>query len=151
MRARDRDLPEGAGAGYGLEHGLVGIGDALDPPPETLDEAIAAAGATHGQKAARMLERFADLPEGAFVWTEGPDGAYHLGRLTGPWRYEDSPEARAVGIHHVRPVKWLDDAVGARDVPPAVAATFARGGRNLQRTQDEEAERETAALWDAHS
>jgi hypothetical protein len=150
MRARDRDVGEGAGAAYGLEHALVGIGDALDTPPTTIDEAIAAARATRGQKAARMLERFADLPEGVFVWIEGPDGHYHLGRITGPWRYDDSAGARAVGIHHVRPVEWLDHAVGEREVPMAVASTFARGGRNFQRTHDEEAESETAALWDAH-
>ena len=150
MRARDRDVPEGAGAAYGLEQGIVGTGDALDPTPATVDEAVAAAGAIHGPKAARMLERFADLPEGAFVWTEGQDGDYRLGRITGPWRYDDSPGARAVGIHHVRPVRWLDHPVGDREVPAAVAATFARGGRNLQRTHDEEAERETAALWDSY-
>jgi hypothetical protein len=150
MRARDRDLPAGAGASFGLEHGLVGIGDALDAAPATIDDAIEAAGATHGPKAARMLERFADLPEGAFVWTEGPDGGYHLGRITGPWRYEDSPAARAVGIHHVRPVRWLGPAIDDREVPAGVAHTFSRGGRNFQRTHDREAERETAALWDEH-
>jgi len=132
MRARDRDLPRGAGAAYGLEHGLVGIGDGQGP------------------KAARMVEHFADLPEGTFVWTEVADGDYRLGRITGPWRYDDSAGARAVGIHHVRPVRWLDHAVGDREVPAAVAATFARGGRNFQRTHAEEAERETAALWNSY-
>ena len=132
MRARDRDVPEGAGAAYGVEQGLVGIGD------------------DQGPKAARMVERFADLPEGTFVWTEVADGDYRLGRITGPWRYDDSAGARAVGIHHVRPVRWLGHAVGDREVPAAVAATFARGGRNFQRTHDEEAERQTAALWDLY-
>jgi len=147
MRARDRDLPEGAGATYGLENGLVGTGDALEQPPDGIDHAIEATRAAHGHKAARMLERFADLPEGTFVWTRGPDGDFHLGRIAGPWRYDDSPGARAVGIHHVRAVRWLDHAIGDREVPPAIAATFARGGRNLQRTHDAEAERETVALW----
>ena len=151
MRARDRDAPHGAGAAFGLERGLVGLGDALDPPPATLDEAIEAARATHGAKAARMLERFADLPDGTFVWTEGPGGHYHLGRISGPWRYDDSAAARAVGIHHVRPARWLDHAIGDREVPAAVAYTFSRGGRNFQRTHDEEAERQTAALWRKHS
>ena len=147
MRARDRDLPEGTGAAYGLERGLVGIGDELAASPATIDEAIDAARATHGDKAARMLERFAQLADGAFVWTEDAEGAFHLGRITGPWRYDDSMGARAVGIHHVRPVRWLDRPIGDREVPPAVAHTFARGGRNFQRTHDGEAERETAALW----
>jgi hypothetical protein len=149
MRARDRDAPEGAGAEHGVEHGLVGTGDALDPPPATLEEALAAAAATHGDRASRMLGRFAGLPAGAFVWTRTPD-RYRLGRIAGPWRYDDSPAARAVGIHHVRPATWLDRPFGEDEVPPAVAATFARGGRNLQRIGDAGAERRTAELWDAH-
>jgi hypothetical protein len=34
-------------------------------------------------------------------------------------------------------------------VPVAVAATFARGGRNFQRTHDAAAERRTVELWEA--
>jgi hypothetical protein len=149
MRARDRDdVPAGAGADFGFEHGLVGIGDALAAAPATLETALAAAAAAHGAKAARMLDRFAELPDGSFVWTRTADGAYRLGRVAGPWRYDDSPAARAVGIHHVRPADWLERPFGADAVPTAVADTFARGGRNLQRTRDERAERETAALWE---
>ena len=107
MRARDRDLPEGAGAAFGLEHGVVGIGD------------------SHGPKGARMVERFADLPDGTFVWTRGPGGEYRLGRIAGPLRFDDSPAAREAGIHHVRPAEWLERAFGDREVPPAVAHTFA--------------------------
>ena len=107
MRARDRDAPHGAGAEHGVDHGLVGIGDA------------------HGDKADRMLRRFAELPDGVFVWTRVADGTYRLGRIAGPWRYDDSPAARAVGIHHVRPAEWLDRPFGEHEVPPAVAATFA--------------------------
>jgi hypothetical protein len=149
MRARDRVAPPGAGADFGLAHGVVGIGDALDRPPATIDEAVAMIAATHGDKAARMLRRFAELPAGTFVWTRTSRLTYHLGRVAGPWRYDDSGAARRVGIHHVRPATWLDRAFGEPEVPPAVAATFARGGRNLQRTHDGEAERLTAALWDA--
>jgi hypothetical protein len=150
MRARHRDVPAGAGADHGVEHGLVGTGDALDPPPATLDEAIAAAREAYGEKAARMLERFAELPDGTFVWTRGTDGTYHLGRIAGPWRYDDTSASREVGIHHVRPANWLERPFGEDEVPAAVAETFARGGRNLQRTHDEAAERRTAALWDEH-
>jgi hypothetical protein len=53
-----------------------------------------------------------------------------------------------VGIHHVRPVTWLDRPVGEDEVPAGVARAFARGGRNFQRTRDEQAERQTAKLWD---
>ncbi|MCW3039995.1 MAG: hypothetical protein JWM31_1900 [Solirubrobacterales bacterium] len=151
MRARDRDAPEGAGPAFGLAHGLVGTGDALDDVPAALDEAVAAAADRHGEKAGRMLRRFAAVPEGAFVWTRQADGAYRLGRLAGPWRYQDTAAARDVGIHHVRPADWLEHPFGEDEVPAGVAYTFGRGGRNLQRTHDADAERETAALWERHA
>lgn len=148
MRARDRDLPQGPGAQFGLEAGVVGTGDALAAAPATLDDAVAAAAEQHGDKAARMLRRFAELPDGTFVWTRAADGLYRLGRIAGPWRYDDSAAAREVGIHHLRPATWLDRPFGDDDVPPGVAATFARGGRNLQRIDDEHAERLTEEAWE---
>jgi hypothetical protein len=151
MRARDRDVAAGLGAVHGLEQRLVGIGDVLAEPPATLDEAVCAAAQEHGAKAGRMVRRFAELPEGTFVWTRAPEGIYHLGRIAGPWRYDDSEGAAAVGIHHVRPALWLDRPVGPDDVPAAVAATFARGGRNLQRIHSAPAEARTAELWSAFS
>lgn len=129
MRARDLDVPAGAGAEYGLAHGVVGIG------------------AVHGDKGARMLHRFATLPDGVFVWTRDRSGRYHLGRIAGPMREERSAAAKAVGIRHVRPAVWLDRAFGEQEVPAAVAQTFARGGRNFQRTHDADAERVTEVLW----
>ena len=130
MRARDHDAPAGAGAEFGLAHGLVGIGDGP------------------GENAARIVRRFAELPDGTFVWTRTADGAYHLGRISGPWGRANSPAARAVGIRHVRPATWLDRPFGEDAVPAAVAATFARGGRNFQRTHPESAERRTSELWE---
>jgi hypothetical protein len=150
MRARAIDAAPDAGAAVGLQHGLVGTGDVLERVPGTLDEAVEAARARYGDKAGRMLRRFADLPDGTFVWTRA-DGFFHLGRISGPWRYEDSSEAREVGIHHVRPTSWLARPFGDDEVPAAVAQTFARGGRNFQRTRDANAERRTAELWAEHS
>jgi hypothetical protein len=150
MRARDRDVPAGVGAQHGVERGLVGIGDALGDVPATLGEAVAAAADAHGEKAGRMLQRFAEVPDGAFVWTREAGGDYRLGRIAGPWRYDDSPAARRVGLHHVRPATWLERPFGEHEVPAGVSATFARGGRNFQQTHDAAAERRTAELWDAH-
>jgi len=45
------------------------------------------------------------------------------------------------------PARWLSRAFAEAEVPDAVARTFARGGRNFQRTHDRDAERLTAALW----
>jgi hypothetical protein len=149
MRARDRDLRAGAGAEHGLTRGLVGIGGALEAVPATLEEAVEAAVVAHGPKAGRLLRRFAELPTGSFVWTRDGSGLYHLGRVRGPWRYDASRAAGEVGIHHVRAAAWLDRPFGPQEVPVAVAATFARGGRNFQRTHDAAAERRTAKLWEA--
>jgi hypothetical protein len=132
MRARDRDVAAGVGALHGVAHGLVGIGDV-------------------GERAGRMVRRFADLPEGTFVWTRVPDGSYRLGRIAGPWRYDDSPSAGAVGIHHVRSARWVDRPFSEDDVPTAVAETFARGGGNLQRIHSVAAEAGTAQLWSTFS
>jgi hypothetical protein len=129
MRARDRDAPAFAGAEHGVDSGLVGIG------------------AGQGAKADRMLRRFAELPDGTLVWTRTGEGRYALGRIDGPLRYDDGAAARAVGIDHVRPVRWLSRSFGPDEVPVAVAETFARGGRNLQRIHSDLAERQSAALW----
>src|SRR3954453_22432752 len=150
MRARTRDdVPAGAGADHGLRHGVVATGDALPAVPPTLDDAVEGAVLVHGPKAGRMLRAFAELPDRTFVWTRAGDGAYHLGRIAGPWRYDDSPASREVGLHHIRPARWLDRPFGEDEVPAAVAETFARGGRNLQRTHSDVAERRTAELWEA--
>lgn len=121
MRPRDRDLPA---ADHGLAHGIVGIGDM----PE------------------RAVGRFAELPDGTFVWTRDSAGMYHLGRIAGPVR-QDEHSAREAGLVHLRDTTWLDRPFAPDEVPPAVAATFARGGRNFQRTHDAGAERRTAELW----
>jgi hypothetical protein len=128
MRARDVDVPAGAGAEFGLAHGVVGIGAGSE----------------------RAVQRLTALPEDAFVWTRSTDGMYWLGRIAGPLRRDDSAEAHAVGLRWVRPTRWLERPFGEDDVPPAVAATFARGGRNLQQTHDDAAERRTMSLWETH-
>jgi hypothetical protein len=122
MRARDRELPPGAGADYGVAHGIVGIADG------------------------RGVERFGQLTNGTFVWTRASDGDYRLGRIVGPLRHDPEAE-RTVGLPHIRATTWLSRTFAEDEVPAGVAATFARGGGNLQQTHDAEAERETVDLW----
>jgi hypothetical protein len=129
MRARDLDVPAGLGAEFGLARGVVGIG------------------AGGGDKAARALHRFATVPSGVFVWTRDRAGGYHLGRIAGAVREDRSPTARTAGIVYVRDTTWIARAFTEAEVPPAVARTFARGGRNFQRTHDAEAERMTSEIW----
>ena len=147
MRARELDVPPGAGAEFGLSHGLVGIAGALSLVPHALEAALDRLAEERGPKAAAMVRRFAAWPDGVFVWTRVRDGTFRLGRIDGPWRYEDSAAATAVGIHHVRPAVWLEQPLRESDVPAGVARTFARGGRNLQRIHDADVERRTAELW----
>ncbi|MEA2176792.1 MAG: hypothetical protein QOG77_89 [Solirubrobacteraceae bacterium] len=128
MRARDVDVPAGAGAEFGLQHAVVGIGEGSD----------------------RAVERLRALPEDTFVWTRTTDGRYWLGRIAGSLRRDDSAAAHAVGLRWVRPTWWLKRPFGEDEAPPGVVATFARGGRNLQQTHDEAAERRTAELWTEH-
>jgi hypothetical protein len=116
--------PMRADARRALRQGLVGIRE------------------VPGEKGERMLRRFAGLPDGTYVWTRtDDDGMYHLGRIAGEYRYDEA------GLHHVRPADWLERPFAEDEVPPAVAATFARGGGNLQRTHDAAAERRTEELW----
>jgi hypothetical protein len=147
MRSRTTAVPAGAGADFGIANGLVGIGEALDSPPRSLAEAILALRRAYGDKAGRMLARFAELPDGAFVWTRQQDGAYRLGRIRGDWRYDDSPAARAVGIHQVRSAAWAPARFDEATVPDAVARTFARGGRNLQHIHGPAIESQTLDAW----
>jgi hypothetical protein len=128
MRAREHDAPPGAGAEHGVEHGVVGIGDSAEA----------------------RIERFAAVPEGALVWTRDTQGLYWLGRITGALRSADAAAREAAGLTHVRPAEWLGRPFGEDEVPAGVAATFARGGRNFQRSHGEAVERGTSALWSAH-
>jgi hypothetical protein len=129
MRARDLDVPAGAGAQYGLARGVVGIGW------------------VGGEKAARARQRFAAVPCGVFVWTRDRAGEYHLGRIVGPMREDPSPAARELGLVYVRDTTWLPRSFNETEVPLAIAKTFARGGRNFQRTHDRDAERITSEIW----
>ena len=129
MRARDVEVPAGAGAEFGLRRSVVGIGPGS------------------GEPAGRMLHRFATVPEGAFVWTRDQAGHYHLGRIAGPVREDHSAEAKAVGIVYVRAADWLAQTFSDAEVPAGVVYTFGRGGRNFQRTHDRDAERITNEIW----
>jgi hypothetical protein len=133
MRARGRDdVPAGMGARRGIAAGFVGVG---------------VGEATEDERAARRLRLFASLPIGTSVWTRTLDGTFRLGRIRGPLAVADPETRSATGLQHVRTAEWRPERFTLLTVPPAVAATFARGGRNLQRIHDADAERESAAWW----
>lgn len=148
MRSRVPAIPAGPAVERALAEGLVGLGGVLDPAPSTVVEAAAAAAEQHDERLGARIERFAEAPDGAFVWTRDADGLPWLGRLAGPWRYDASPDAAAVDLVHVRPCTWLGAPAAEAEVPPAVRATFARGGMNWQRTHDDAVSRLSAELWE---
>ena len=104
-------------------------------------------GTTDDVRAERRLERFAAAPEGTYVWTRARDG-FHLGRLTGPCRRDDSVAAVAADLVNVRPCEWITEPVDAALVPEQVSYAFSRGGRNLQRIGTPGAGESTHHTWD---
>ena len=134
MRSRSADAPSGAGAEFGVARDLVGIGEALEDSPRSPAGAILALIRTHGEKAGRMLARFADLPDVAFVWTCLRDGACRLGAIAGDWRYDDSHAARGVGVRSVGPTAWSPCRFGDGTVPDAVARMFSVRPHSLRLT-----------------
>jgi len=128
MRSRRDDIDPRLAVERALELGLCGMGTTDDVRGE------------------RRLERFAAAPEGTYVWTRGPNG-FHLGRLTGPCRRDDSVAAVAADLVHVRPCEWIDEPVDAALVPEQVSYAFSRGGRNLQRIGTPGTGEATQATW----
>lgn len=147
MRSRNDDVPDGAAVERALSEGLCGLGGILASQPRSLGEATAGLAAHHDERMARRLERFAAVPDGAFVWTRDVDGLFWLGRLEGPWRYDGSAVAARVDLVHVRRCSWLDHPVSEEDVPRRVRVAFVRGGRNWQEIHDRAAAEASARLW----
>jgi hypothetical protein len=137
MRSRTHEAPAGAGATWGVGHGVVGTGERLPAFPASLAEAVSMTSTVYGERAGRSLLRFAGVPVGAFVWTRELDGTLRVGEITGDWRYVECDGAAAVGIHHVRPCRWSGKGFTTETAPAAVAATLKRGGRSFQRIHDD--------------
>jgi hypothetical protein len=130
---------------------VVGVGGRLDSAPADLAEALEQVADRHGPRTADRLRRFAAETEGTLAWTRSADGRLWLGRVEGPWHFDASPEAADLDLQHVRSCRWLDDPVPPVDVPDAVLAAFARGGRNLQRIRQQGVGRRSLALHEARS
>lgn len=152
MRSRRSDAVEGAAVERALTHGVCGLGGVrLDPPPATLADAVRRISATGDDRLAARLARFANAPDGAFVWTIDPDGLLWLGRLHGAWYYDPRSAAAEVDLIHVRPCRWLAAPVAEHRVPAGVRATFARGGKNWQRIRSAAVFDASTRLWEEGS
>lgn len=126
MRSRNDDIDWTATHERAFALGLVGFGDV-----DTTE---------------RRVVRFAAVDVGSFVWTREPSGFHRIGRIDGPYRFDEG--GAAVDLVHVRPCRWSTRPVPEHLVPAAVLATFARGGRNFQQTHDATVGAESAAVWD---
>jgi hypothetical protein len=93
------------------------------------------------------VDRFAQVEEHSFVWTRDCDGLYWLGRITGPYFYDRDEAAAAVDLVHVRPCRWVSAPLLESDAPPAIVATFGRGGRNFQQTHGADVGAQSARIW----
>jgi hypothetical protein len=135
MRSRDDAVDPATAVARALDLGLVGVGGRLCAPPQDLRAAVVRVAAEHDERVARRLERFADVAEGAEVWTRDEAGLFHRGTVTGPWRYDTEPAAHAADLTHVRSCRWDPAALAEHQVPAPLAAAFRRGGRNFQRVR----------------
>jgi hypothetical protein len=132
MRSRRDDVDFGATIARARSLGLCGFGGV-----EVTDDRLV-----------RRIERFRDVDDGSFVWTRDPDGLYWLGRITGPYFFDNDDAAAAVDLVHVRGCRWLPTPLLEPKVPTAVVATFRRGGRNFQQTHDPTVGAESARIWE---
>ena len=66
-------------------------------------------------------------------------------------RDRELPVGRGADDLLARALVGIGSRLGPDEIPAAVVATFARGGRNFQRIHDRGAERRSAELWVAHS
>ncbi|MBE1551143.1 hypothetical protein GGC64_005203 [Mycobacterium sp. OAS707] len=135
MRSRSDDVDPRATIERARRLGLCGFGQRVRDRGEK-------------ERLARRVARFAEIEDGAFVWTRDVDGFYWLGRIEGPYFYDDDADATAVDLVHVRRCRWLPEPALESDAPAAVVATFSRGGRNFQQTHDPDVGPQTARLWE---
>jgi hypothetical protein len=131
MRSRDDGIDPRASLDRALRCGVVGFGCA-----------------SANERLARRVDRFAAVADGSFVWARDSDGLYWLGRITGAYFRDESDDATAVDLVHVRPCRWLTEPVLELDVPAAVVATFRRGGRNFQQTHSPDVGAQTVQVWE---
>jgi hypothetical protein len=103
------------------------------------------------ERLARRVVRFAEVDDGSFVWTRDADGLFWLGRICGPYFYDSDESALSADLVHVRPCDWLSEPLTEPNVPTAVVATFARGGRNFQETHHRLVGGQTQQIWDART
>lgn len=142
---------------YCIERGIIGVGWEVDlPPGSDLDDVLETIQSVYDDPAGvATVRRFArDAKAGEFVWSRDTDGQYILCKITGPWRYEVTPEARSVDIHQVRDVAWFPRSLDVDDVPEAVVKSFLGPSQSFRRIDPhgkyaEDPLEATRTIWEA--
>lgn len=125
-----RDDLRDAAREYCRRAGVVGVGWGRPyltvPDGASLDKVLAEIYAKDGWKAGGdTVRRLAkDAATGDFVWTRDSLGAYWLGQINGPWRFDASEEPTRWDLNNLRPCVWLDESFRDYEVPGAVVRSF---------------------------
>jgi hypothetical protein len=140
---------------YCLDGGRVGIGWGLeDLPTETpLEEVVAAIRQRDepgwGRQAASTVRLFGkEAAEGDFIWTRDLSGRFWVGRITGPYRYDNSAKAKELDTHQVREAQWSPRPLNDLEVPGAVIRAFSGTSTSFSRIWNLGARHYTAWVWE---
>lgn len=136
---------------YCRKAGLVGVGWGLSKLRNgaRLQTVLNSYGQTDGKGGADTIARLANqVQTGDLMWTRDGLGQFWLCQITGPWRYDKSPESVRLDLYNVRPARWLQRSFRDFDVPGAVVTSFTGFGQTLRRLGDHPAAaRATEMLW----
>jgi len=141
---------------YCRQAGVVGIGwgrwTLKAPDGAPLDDVLAEIGGIEGWKpGGHTVRRLAqDAKCGDLVWNRDSSGAYWLGQINGPWRFDASPEASKWDLNNVRDCEWLTRSYRDWEVPGAVVRSFTGRASSFSRVAPDERGgwRVTELIWE---
>lgn len=136
--------------------GVVGIGwgrwTLKVPGGAPLEDVLAEIKGIEGWRAGgATVRRLAEHAKcGDFVWNRDSSGAYWLGRITGPWRFDGSAEASKWDLNNVRDCEWLHRSYRDWEVPGAVVRSFTGRASSFCRVAPDERGgwRVTELIWE---
>lgn len=91
------------------------------------------------------LNALTSMKQGDFVWTRDTRGMYYLGRGTGPYRYTNEEDNRAVDLCNVVPTELHE--VGTPSAVPGKVVSAFRPARTVQRIHGISVTRYSEYLW----
>jgi hypothetical protein len=141
---------------YCRQAGVVGIGwgrwTLKVPDGAPLGDVLAEIRGIEGWKpGGNTVRRLAENAQcGDLVWNRDSSGAYWLGRITGPWRFDGSSEASKWDLNNIRDCEWLLRSYRDWEVPGAVVRSFTGPGSSFSRVAPDERGgwRVTELIWE---